>query len=163
MVLTLSLFEGHQRNLMILSELLDGLYKSARHRLDGVGGKHFGFSLLAVELGGPIHGGDVSLSISCTQAEPVLAQRAGRGRGKDEIAGRAHGKLVGQGKKGMQGKETVGVLSLRCRQFEFCRQRSKEIHMLVGLRRSLVSIGCRRNTDSSGLRQSISSNRAESD
>jgi len=31
--------------------------------------------------------------------------------------GRAHGLLVGQGKKGMQGKETVGVLPLRCGQF----------------------------------------------
>jgi hypothetical protein len=48
--------------------------------------------------------------------------------------------LAGQGKKGMQGKETVGVLPLRCRLFEFGRQRSTKIHMLGGLRRSLVSV-----------------------
>jgi hypothetical protein len=52
------------------------------------------------------------------------------------IAGRAHGVLVRQGKKGMQGKETVGVLPLRCRHFELFRQRSTTIYMLVGLRRS---------------------------
>src|SRR5262249_14004006 len=67
-------------------------------------------------------------------------QRAARSRGEDDRAGRAHGALVGseqqearaktivqgertaswsvQGKKGMQGKETVGVLSLRCGQFD---------------------------------------------
>ena len=48
--------------------------------------------------------------------------------------------LAGQGKKGMQGKETVGVLPLRCRLFEFGWQRSTKIHMPGGLRRSLVSV-----------------------
>jgi len=34
------------------------------------------------------------------------------GRGEESTAGRAHGVLVTKGKKGMQGKETVGVLPL---------------------------------------------------
>jgi len=55
------------------------------------------------------------------QAEPgfFISEQEEAGA-KTAIPGRAHGMLVGQGKKGMQGKETVGVLPLRCRPFESC-------------------------------------------
>lgn len=58
------------------------------------------------------------------QPEPFLivperwggSQRALLGWGEDDSTGRAHGGPVAdtKGKKGMQGKETVGVLPLRC-------------------------------------------------
>jgi hypothetical protein len=41
----------------------------------------------------------------------------------------------------MQGKETVGVLPLRCGLFGYARKRSTTVYTLVGLRQSLVSVG----------------------
>ena len=46
-VLALSFFEGDQGNLLVLDELLDGLYESPRLGLNGIGGKDLSLTLVA--------------------------------------------------------------------------------------------------------------------
>ena len=48
-IFALSLFEDHQRDPILSDELLDGLYKSSRHRLHGISGKHLRLALLPDE------------------------------------------------------------------------------------------------------------------
>jgi len=50
LILMLSFFEGDQGDVMIFHELLNSLDEGPGHRLHGVGGQDFGFSLLANEV-----------------------------------------------------------------------------------------------------------------
>ena len=46
-ILSPSPLESDERNLILLSELLNGRYKRSGHRLDGIGGKYLGVPLVA--------------------------------------------------------------------------------------------------------------------